>query len=122
MVRGAAEIPAGGHGDFGAVAGREQPEDVREDAEELAVETDCREATVGQHQREKGEPSLVVADLGVVHAAKAAPSASLVKSATPRSRELEKHRWRNIKSSAQLLDVGFVEATFLMQNFGYDAF
>ena len=34
----------------------------------------------------------------------------------------EKHRWRNIKSSAQFLDVGFVEITFLMQDFGYDTF
>jgi hypothetical protein len=44
------------------------------------------------------------------------------KSAPNRSRELEKHRWRNIKSFAQFLDVGFVEITLLMQDFGYDAF
>jgi hypothetical protein len=35
---------------------------------------------------------------------------------------LEKRGWRNIKSFAQFLDVGFVEVTFLMQDFGYDAF
>jgi integrase len=44
------------------------------------------------------------------------------KSAPNRSSELEKHRWRNIKSCAQFLDVGFVEVTLLMQDFGYDAF
>lgn len=44
------------------------------------------------------------------------------KSAPNRSNELEKHRWRNIKSFAQFLDVGFVEVTLLMQGFGYDAF
>jgi hypothetical protein len=35
---------------------------------------------------------------------------------------LEKHRWRNIKSFAQFLDVGLIEVTFLMQDFGYDTF
>jgi len=44
------------------------------------------------------------------------------KSAANRSSDLEKHRWRNIKSFAQFLDVGFIEVTFLMQDFGYDAF
>jgi hypothetical protein len=44
------------------------------------------------------------------------------KSAPNRSSELEKHRWRNIKSFAQFLDVGFVEVTLLMQDLGYDAF
>jgi len=44
------------------------------------------------------------------------------KSAPNRSNELEKHRWTNIKSFAQFLDVGFVEVTLLMQDFGYDAF
>jgi hypothetical protein len=44
------------------------------------------------------------------------------KSAPNRSSEFEKHRWRNIKSFAQFLDVGFVEVTLLMQDFGYDAF
>ena len=44
------------------------------------------------------------------------------KSAPNRSSELEKHRWRNIKSFAQFLDVGFVEVTLLMQDFGNDAF
>jgi hypothetical protein len=34
----------------------------------------------------------------------------------------EKHRWRNVESFAQLLDVGFVELSFLVQHFGYDAF
>ena len=38
------------------------------------------------------------------------------------SGELEKHRWRNVKSFAQLLDVGFVEVTFLVQDFRYNAF
>jgi uncharacterized protein (DUF433 family) len=39
-----------------------------------------------------------------------------------RSSELEKRCWRNIKSFAQFLDVGVVKVTFLMQDFGYDAF
>jgi hypothetical protein len=44
------------------------------------------------------------------------------KCAPIRGSELEKYRWGNIKSFAQFLDVGFVQATFLMQDFGYDAF
>jgi hypothetical protein len=39
-----------------------------------------------------------------------------------RFRKTPKHRWRNIKSFAQFLDVGFIEVTFLMQDFGCDAF
>jgi len=35
---------------------------------------------------------------------------------------LEKNRWRKLKSFAQFLYVGFVEVTFLVQDFGYDAF
>ena len=40
-----------------------------------------------------------------------APAASL----------LEKRRRRYVESFAQFLDVGFVEAAFLVQDFGYDA-
>src|SRR6266850_499503 len=43
-------------------------------------------------------------------------------SAPNRSSDLEKHRRRNIKSLAQFLDVGFIQVTFLMQDFRYDAF
>lgn len=35
---------------------------------------------------------------------------------------LEKHRRRNVESFAQFFYVGFVEAAFLVQHFGYDAF
>src|SRR6266851_7956892 len=35
---------------------------------------------------------------------------------------LEKHCRRNVESFAQFLDVGFVEVTFLVQDFRYDAF
>jgi hypothetical protein len=34
----------------------------------------------------------------------------------------EKHCGRNVESSAQLLDVGFIEGAFLVQDFGHDAF
>src|SRR6266566_3856258 len=34
----------------------------------------------------------------------------------------EKNRRRNVESFAQFLDVGFVEVTLLVQNFGHDAF
>jgi len=78
VVRDAAEISAGGLGDFGAIVGRKQPEDVQQGAPEFAMEKDCREATVGEHQRKESEPSLVVGDLGVVHVAETALSAHLV--------------------------------------------
>src|SRR5882724_5362260 len=38
------------------------------------------------------------------------------------SARLEKNRWGNVEPFAQFLDVGFVEVTFLVQNFGHDAF
>src|SRR6266852_2338639 len=40
----------------------------------------------------------------------------------PKLRDLEKRRWRNFKSFAQFLNVRLVERTFLMQDFGDDAF
>ena len=83
MVRGTAEISAGGPADFGAVDGREQPQDVQEDAEELAVEKACPGVTV-EHQPKEVELALVVGDLGVVHPATTALSAPLV--------ERESHR------------------------------
>ena len=60
MVRAPAEVSAGRPGDSGAVDGREQPQDVQEDAEELVVET-----------------PLVVDYLGVVSAVEVDLSASL---------------------------------------------
>jgi len=43
-------------------------------------------------------------------------------SSSSRFEVLKERCRRNPKSFAQLLDVGFVEFTFLMQDFGYDAF
>ena len=80
MVRAPAEVSAGRPGDSGAVDGREQPQDVQEDAEELVVETGCREVTLHQYhedQRKEDEHALVVDYLGVVSAVEVDLSASL---------------------------------------------
>ena len=78
MVRGASEIPARGHGDSGAVVARKQQEDVREDTEELAVETVCRGVTLHGLQPSQAEHALVVGDLGIVPAVEATSSEPLM--------------------------------------------
>lgn len=85
MVRGASAISVGGHCHSGAVAAREQPQDVREDAEGSAVETVCRGIPTDEHRPNQLEPAVVVGNLGIVPAVEASSSEPLMERASKSS-------------------------------------